>query len=213
MEHNEILGMEAAYQFLNSSLMKRIGELTVRDIADIHRRVLGYVDLINAGVFRSTQVFVGDFIPPPASEVESLVQEFVEWFNSEDATSLHPIEMAALAHYKLVYIHPFYDGNGRTSRLLMNLVLMQTGYPPIIIPVEDKQTYYRHLQTANGGDVRPFIRFIARCAERTIEEFLWASVENINRTFPELSPPGSEQRDMEDESGYVVGIPAMTVGG
>lgn len=95
--------------------------------------------------------------------------------------------MAALAHYKLVHIHPFYDGNGRTSRLLMNLVLMQAGYPPTIIPVELRSEYYEHLKTANSGDVRPFVRFIVRCTERTIDDYLRATIENVNRTFPEIS--------------------------
>lgn len=187
MEHNEILGMEAALHFLNSSLIKRIGAITIRDIQDIHRRVLGFVDPIGAGIFRTTQVFVADFVPPAANQLDRLMKEFVEWLNSDDATQLHPIEMAALVHYKLVYIHPFYDGNGRTSRLLMNLLLMQTGYPPIIIPVEQKQFYYQHLRTANDGDVRPFIRFIASCAEKMLDDFLRASDENLSRTFPELS--------------------------
>ena len=87
----------------------------------------------------------------------------MDWLNSEreedsEATGLHPLELAALAHYKFVYIHPFYDGNGRVSRLLMNLVLLQAGYPPVIINVEDKHEYYQRLQMANDGDVRPFIR-------------------------------------------------------
>lgn len=60
---------------------------------------------------------------------------------------------------QFVYIHPFYDGNGRVSRLLMNLVLLQSGYPPVIIDVKDKHDYYQRLQMANDGDVRPFIRW------------------------------------------------------
>ena len=175
MEHNEILGMDAALHFVNSSLVYRIGSITVKDILDIHRRVLGFVDPIDAGAFRTTQVFVGEHVPPAASEVEKLTEEFVDWLNTEEALSLHPIEMSALAHYKLVYIHPFYDGNGRTSRLLMNLILMQAGYPPIIIRKEEKQEYYRFLETANAGDIRPFIRFIARCTERTLDEYIWAT--------------------------------------
>jgi Fic family protein len=55
------------------------------------------------------------------------MDEFVTWLNSVETLSLHPVRFAALAHYKLVYIHPFSDGNGRTSRLLMNLILMQAG--------------------------------------------------------------------------------------
>jgi fido (protein-threonine AMPylation protein) len=187
IEHNEILGMEAALSFLNSSLIKRIGAISVQDILDIHRRVLGFVDPFGAGAFRTTQVFVADYVPPPASEVEQLVSSFINWLNSDEALSLHPVELAALAHYRLVHIHPFYDGNGRTSRLLMNLVLMQAGYPPIIVPVSNRAEYYEHLKTANDGDIRPFVRFIARCTERTIDEYLWVSVENINRTYPEIS--------------------------
>ncbi len=178
MEHNEILGMDAAFTFINNSLTHRIGALTIQDIKDIHRRVLGFVDPIEAGTFRTTQVFVGDYVPPSAKEVEALMSDFVDWLNSEDALSLHPIELAALAHYKFVWIHPFYDGNGRTSRLLMNVILMEAGYPPIIIRVEEKHLYYQHLETANSGDVTPFIRFIAKCLERSLDEYLLAGFEN-----------------------------------
>lgn len=188
IEHNEILGMDAAYHFVNSSLVHRIGEITVEDILAIHKHVLGFVDPIGSGQFRKTQVFVGDHIPPPASEVERLVAEFTQWLNSQEALSLHPIELAALAHYRLVFIHPFYDGNGRTSRLLMNLILMQAGYPPIIIHKEEKLSYYEYLQTANAGDVRPFIRFIARCTERTLDEYIWATSEHPSGQFPSLFP-------------------------
>ena len=69
------------------------------------------------------------------------------------------------------------DGNGRTSRLLMNLVLMQAGFPPVIIRRADREVYYQHLVTANEGDIRPFVRFIAQCTEKTLEAYLWASKE------------------------------------
>ena len=183
MEHNEILGLDAALSYINSTLVNKLGTICVDDILDIHLRVLGYVDPVGAGHFRTTQVFVGDHVPPEPGSVEALVREFVEWLNSEEALGLHVLEYAALAHYKLVYIHPFYDGNGRTSRLLMNLILMQAGYPPIIIKVEEKHEYYQHLNTANDGDVRPFIRFIARCTERTLDEYIMSVVEK-----PSLSP-------------------------
>lgn len=178
MEHNEILGLEAALNYVNSTLVHRIGAVTVGDILNIHKRVLGFVDPIGAGEFRTTQVFVGSFVPPGAKELDKLMREFVSWLNSDEAMSFHPIELAALAHYKLVSIHPFYDGNGRTSRLLMNFILMQAGYPPVTIRKEDKLEYYQHLESANGGDVRPFIRFISRCTERTLDEYLWATTEN-----------------------------------
>ena len=189
MEHNEILGMEAALHFLNTTFeFKRLGAIKLHHILEIHRRVMGYVDPFGGGVFRTTQVFVGNHIPPSADHVQALMGEFVEWLNDEETiSSMHPIELAALAHYKLVYVHPFYDGNGRTSRLLMNLILMMAGYPAIIIPVDKKQLYYEHLEVANKGDVRPFIRFISRCAEDVLDEYLLASVAHAHHTFPELA--------------------------
>lgn len=90
------------------------------------------------------------------------MDELLEWINSKAAAELHPVELAALAHWKLVYIHPFYDGNGRTARLVMNLLLMRAGFPPAIIRKEDRHLYYETLKTANIGDVRPFIRFIGK---------------------------------------------------
>ena len=187
MEHNEIIGLDAALSYVNNTLVQRIGAITVADILEIHKRVLGYVDPVEAGRFRTTQVYVGDFVPPEASEISHLMDEFIGWLNSDLAFELHPIELAALAHYKLVTIHPFFDGNGRTSRLLMNLILMQVGFPPVIIPKEAKYKYYEALETANKGDVRPFIRFIARCTERTVDEFLISTSGQFNFGIPDLT--------------------------
>ncbi|KAM4710162.1 protein adenylyltransferase FICD isoform 1-T1 [Discoglossus pictus] len=177
-EQNEVIGMHAAMKYVNTTLVSRIGSVMITDILEIHRRVLGYVDPIEAGRFRTNQVFVGHHIPPHPRDVEKHMQEFVQWLNSEDAMSLHPVEFAALAHYKLVYIHPFVDGNGRTSRLLMNLILMQAGYPPITIRKEQRSEYYNVLDQANEGDVRPFIRFIAKCTETTLDLLLIATAEH-----------------------------------
>ncbi|VDM47604.1 unnamed protein product [Toxocara canis] len=168
MEHNEILGMDAALRFLNQSLV-HIGLITVEDIREIHRRVLGFVDPEAAGVFRRTQVYVGSFTPVPPELVPSEMEELVRWLNDEETFLLDPIEFAAIAHYKFVYIHPFVDGNGRTARLLMNLILMQAGFPPIIIPVEERGDYYHSLNAANAGDLRPFIRFIAKQTDATLQ--------------------------------------------
>lgn len=160
-----------------------MGRLSLQDLLDIHLRVLGFVDPTYAGKYRSTQVFVGEFTPPSPAEVPQLMNEFILWLNSEEAMALHPIEFAALAHYKLVTIHPFYDGNGRTSRLLMNLILMQAGFPPVAIQVEERLRYYDTLELANNGDIRPFIRFISECTERTLDEYLAATMEDPSYTL------------------------------
>lgn len=189
IEHQEVLGLDAAMKYINKTLLYRSTHvLSIREILEIHRRVLGFSDPIESGIFREHQVFVGNFVPPPASQVESLMNEFAEWLNSDQLLSeAHPIQIAALAHYKFVYIHPFYDGNGRSSRIIMNLILMKSGYPPIIIKKEDRLDYYEYLEMANQGDVKPFIRFIARCAQRTLEAYILIcnhseiSVDDVNK--------------------------------
>lgn len=185
LEHNEVLGLNSALQFINNTLMQRFGEITLSDILQLHKRVLGYVDPIEAGQIRTTQVFVGGYVPPPSDEILDLLDEFVKWINSEDALSLHPIEFAALAHYKFIYIHPFLDGNGRTSRLLMNLILLRAGYPPVIIKLSQRQQYYEVIKQGNAGDLRPFIRFVCKCLDDMIDAYLWVTSESPN-TLPEI---------------------------
>ncbi|XP_077417567.1 protein adenylyltransferase FICD [Vanacampus margaritifer] len=177
-EQNEAIGVDAAMKYINTTLLSRMGTISVNDILEIHRRVLGYVDPVEGGRLRTNQVFVGHHIPPHPQDLQRHMQELVQWLNSDDALQLHPVEYAALAHYKLVYVHPFVDGNGRTSRLLMNLVLMQARYPPITIRKEQRAEYYAALDTANEGDVRPFIRFIAKCTEITLDTLLISTTEH-----------------------------------
>ncbi|KAM9392446.1 protein adenylyltransferase FICD [Pholidichthys leucotaenia] len=186
-EQNEAIGVDAAMKFINTTLLSRVGAITVGDILEIHRRVLGYVDPVEGGRLRTSQVFVGHHIPPHPQDLQRHMEELVQWLNSEESLQLHPVEYAALAHYKLVYIHPFVDGNGRTSRLLMNLVLMQARYPPITIRKEQRAEYYTALDTANEGDVRPFIRFIAKCTELTLDTLLISTSEHA------VGLPGASQ--------------------
>ena len=76
--------------------------------------------------------------------------------------------------------------SGRTSRLLMNWILMQNGFPPVIIRKQDRLLYYQHLVTANDGDIRPFVRFIAKCTSRTLDAYIWSTKQNS------LAPFGDE---------------------
>lgn len=186
-EQNEAIGVDVAMKYINTTLLSRTGDITVNDILEIHRRVLGYVDPVEGGRLRTTQVFVGNHIPPHPRDLQRHMQELVQWLNCDEALQLHPVEYAALAHYKLVYVHPFIDGNGRTSRLLMNFVLMQARYPPITIRKEQRAEYYAALDTANEGDVRPFIRFIAKCTEITLDTLLISTAEHA------VGLPGADQ--------------------
>ncbi|KFB36134.1 AGAP009578-PA-like protein [Anopheles sinensis] len=190
-EHNEILGLDAALKYINATLVNKNDYITLKDILEIHRRVLGHVDPIEGGEFRRTQVYVGGHIPPGPGDLAILMGRFENWLNSEQVFLMHPVKYAAMAHYKLVHIHPFSDGNGRTSRLLMNTLLMRAGYPPVIIQKQHRHKYYDYLQLANEGDIRPFVRFIADCTERTLDLYLWATSE-LSNPIPLLAQDSME---------------------
>jgi fido (protein-threonine AMPylation protein) len=199
IEQQEVLGLDLALHYVNSTLVNRLGSIIQEDIIGIHRRVFGFVDPVEAGQLRKHQVYVGSFVPPSADEVPDYLEDFLKWLNSlEDTRDLHAIELAAIAHYKFVYIHPFIDGNGRTGRLLMNLILMRSGFPPVIIKKSERLIYYSHLYQANDGDVRPLIRFIAKCTERTLTGF-------IHQSQP-MKSNGQELRlnDEDDDGGNFI---------
>lgn len=97
-----------------------------------------------------------------------LMQELIEWYRKVDSEkSLHPVEIAALLHYKLVRIHPFDDSNGRTSRMLMNYHLLKMGLPPIIIKSDDKKNYLFALSKADAGSLNSFVEYIS-------EQLVWS---------------------------------------
>jgi Fic family protein len=100
-----------------------------------------------AGKLRTHQVAISGskFMPPLASEVEFLCREFIGWYNLNKKT-LHPVELAAGVHLKFVTIHPFSDGNGRISRLLMNFVLNKSKFPMLDIPYTHRSGYYTALE-------------------------------------------------------------------
>ncbi|EGT46606.1 CBN-FIC-1 protein [Caenorhabditis brenneri] len=196
-EHNEVIGMDAALRFLNCSLLsKEHDSISIEDILEMHRRVLGNADPVEAGRVRTTQVYVGRFTPVPPEYVMDQLSDMVDWLNDESTLAMDPIERAAIAHYKLVLVHPFTDGNGRTARLLLNLIMMRSGFPPVILPVETRAEYYATLHVANLGDLRPFVRYVAKHSEASIQRYIGAmktSSDNIiNEEDTELTAEESE---------------------
>jgi Fic family protein len=111
-----------------------------------------------------------DSIPPGPAEVPLAMQELLGSLPS--LRRLHPVEYAAMLHLKLVAIHPFIYGNGRAARLLMNLSLLQAGYPITIIPPIIRGNYISALRDSNKGDNRPFITFISCCVWESQKEYL-----------------------------------------
>ena len=118
-------------------------------------------------------------------ETPALMADLIEWFRSEESKNeLHPFILAALLHYKFVRIHPFDDGNGRISRLLMNYVLLKNNLPPIVIKSSDKKNYLTALNRADAGDLDSFIQYIAT-------QLIWSIELTIKATKGEkLDEPG-----------------------
>ena len=114
------------------------------------------------GDYRDSDVRIigSEHIPPKPSEVPTLMQKLFDEYN-ELKKELHPIELATLIHNKLVKIHPFTDGNGRTSRLLMNWILQRNRFPAVIIEVTNKEKYYSCIEHADKGDQKYFTVFLA----------------------------------------------------
>eukprot|EP01124_Arcella_intermedia_P005750 TRINITY_DN13391_c0_g2_i1.p1 TRINITY_DN13391_c0_g2~~TRINITY_DN13391_c0_g2_i1.p1 ORF type:complete len:380 (-),score=64.37 TRINITY_DN13391_c0_g2_i1:69-1139(-) len=168
-----VVGVRRAINFIRQ--LDKKAEMTEETILRIHYLFFSSINYKVAGVYRSEQVYVGSHTPPPPEDVPQLMRLFVEWLQSAEFRSLHPIEGAALAHFELVWIHPFVDGNGRTARMLMNLILRRSDFPEAVIRKESSSVYYDALEMANpkvGGDTRPFVKFIGDAVESTIDDYL-----------------------------------------
>lgn len=124
-------------------------ELSLQVTLEWHYKLLKDTKPDIAGKVRTRQVWIAatKFIPPSPVEVQVELAAFFRWYN-KNKDKLHPVELAALVHLKFVTIHPFIDGNGRISRLLMNFVLNKHGYPMLNIPYTNRAGYYNALERA-----------------------------------------------------------------
>ena len=157
-------------------MVEKKESLSEFDIKSIHALVLKNTDNDNAGRYRDYNVLISGAIHKPvtALEVPMKMQEFVKWYDNE-AQELHPVERAARVHVDFVGIHPFVDGNGRTSRLLMNLELMKSGYPPVIFKVEDRLEYYKALDLAHTIDnYELFMELTCKIVKESFEPYFYA---------------------------------------
>lgn len=184
VEHLEAINHQAAIGWVET-LAVRHDPPGEADILALHRLVLRSIDDANAGVYRQGQVYIAGsaFVPPPARAVPGRMAESAAWLvrsGEETAASqgLHPVVRAAHAHLWLVDIHPFVDSNGRTARLLMNLLLLQAGYPIAIIRAEDRAAYYTALEAGHEGRLDPFLLLVAEAVDRTLDMFLAATADN-----------------------------------
>ncbi|WP_285023589.1 Fic family protein [Lactococcus garvieae] len=174
-DYLEILDLNEAFDFVKELSTQDI-QYTLVDIMDINRisTLKTSTSLGEAGKLRRIDVWPNGFpeekyVSP--SKIKDEMKAFLKWYN-EDKT-LHPVEKAALTHFKLVSIHPFIDGNGRTSRLLMNMELMKHGYPIINIQPdkESRQAYMEALQVGrNTNDTTKFVKLVSEYVKSELSE-------------------------------------------
>lgn len=181
-EHFEAVNHQDAISFIES-LADAEYVLTEKDILQTHGLVLQRIERDYAGRYRNAGVRISgaNFIPPNALKVDELMHDLVQW-TRDDALDLHPIVKASIFHHRFVWIHPFFDGNGRTVRLLFNLLLMKEGYPPSIILKNDRKKYYDALNKANNGDYSKLVLLVLQAVERSLNIYL----SNLNNNYDDF---------------------------
>jgi Fic family protein len=171
-EHFEAVNHQEAIQLVEA-LAQPDFVLNESSILDIHALVLDKIERDFAGRFRTMGVRItgANFLPPNPLKVPELVSELVTWVN-ENPLGMHPLELATAFHHRFVWIHPFLDGNGRTVRLLFNLMLMKDGYPPAIILRNDRRKYYEALNQANDGNYQKLSLLMSQALERSLDIYI-----------------------------------------
>lgn len=170
-EHLEAVNHTYAIEYIKE-LSRDNQSISERDLLQIHSLILKGIDNINAGQYRKVQVLISGakHVPPQPYSVAKEMEELFIWYN-ENKNKLHPVILSAEMHERLVTIHPFIDGNGRTARLLMNLILLQNGFPIAILKgdSESRLKYYNVLEIAQTeSNKQPFIDFITENVKETM---------------------------------------------
>ena len=176
-EHLEAINHAEAIDYIKDFAKSGI-EISERTIKEIHALVLHGINRENAGRYRSVPVMISGsrHTPPQPYLIEKQMEDFILHFQELEAQKAHPVLIAAYLHDELVRIHPFIDGNGRTSRLLMNLYLLRNGY--VIVNLkggdESKLAYYSALE-ASHMKKRPdaFQKLVAKAEKAALEHYLY----------------------------------------
>lgn len=171
-EHLEAINHENAIEYLDG-LTKDKSEISEWNIKGLHQLILKGIDDDNAGKYRNHNVIISGakHRPPEYIKVPELMEKLM--MNYDEWDKYHPIIRAALLHGELVKIHPFIDGNGRTSRLIMNMDLMISGYVPVIIKKDNRLKYYEALDKAHTtGDYTDFVKIITEAENEMLDRYL-----------------------------------------
>jgi len=208
-EHLDIVHGQRAYMLM-LKLAKDQASVNTTVIRNLHRAVVGG-DVEFGGQWREQPVYIrgSRHAPPNYLKLPDLMDDMIAKYETSRAAE-HPIATAAKLHLDLVTIHPFVDGNGRTARLLGNLALIRSGFAPILIEKEDRQTYFNVLERCQMGDEpgksdpTEFIAYVERFQEKALERYLCALEVSQGVPFEQsarqvgLTPNGNAASPMSD---------------
>lgn len=188
-DHQEAVNHYDAVNFIRDIATKAI-DLDEKVLLKIHAIILAGIDRENAGFYRTLRVRISgsQHICPNPVKIPAHMEQYFEFYR-ENKDKLHPVKLAADMHEKLVAIHPFIDGNGRTARLVMNLILLRNGYPITVINSErdKRQDYYNALEKSHiKHDNTDFRLLVAGYVKQWVINYLEMFAGNLN----------------EDEKGY-----------
>ncbi len=201
-DHLEMSGHDEAIKYIEE-VIKQKRPLTEILIRELHKLILKEPYKVEAitpdGKSTKKRMLIGQYKTSPnhvktatgeifyfatPEETPAKMEVLLQWYNAEiNKKDMDIILLATEFHYRFIRIHPFDDGNGRVARLLMNFILMQKAYPPVIIKTEDKANYYNALQQADAGNIEYFFNYIC---EREIDSL-------------ELMLSGARGEEIEDE--------------
>jgi Fic family protein len=189
-DHLDIRGHHEVVNFL-LEIVKEKREISEVDIRNLHKEMLVenyYADattpdgkpttkLIKIGEYKTTpnhvRTKIGEihhYVSP--DEVPARMKKLIDWYREmKQSADIHPVVLATLFHYEFVAVHPFADGNGRMSRWLMNLVLLQLQYPITVLKLERRNLYYAALRKADVGEYTDFIEFVAEAVLESLQVY------------------------------------------
>lgn len=189
----EICGHGDAYDYM-FSLLHQDG-IRIKEIGTIHQYLMQKEIGNEAGKYKTEENLItgSDYSTIGVEQVKCEMEKLEEWMEQKKHR-MHPIQFAAEVHRKLVYIHPFCDGNGRTARLVMNGILIQNGYLPCVISPVIRLEYIQALEAGRNGKNNEFIRLIAEAETETEKDF----IRGMHLDMPDFSEVNvREGQDMD----------------
>jgi Fic family protein len=187
---NQAKAIEYLYDIVDSKKNIPLSEMLIRNL---HNLVVQNIDGVEAGSYRTYDVRItgSKHIPPPAFDVPNQMRDLINWYK-KNKDNLDIITLATEFKHRFVHIHPFGDGNGRVSRLILNIILMKEGYPIVVILKNDRVKYYKALQKADKGKIEDLVFFISQAVERSLDLYTRtiknSTKENTLLFLSELAP-------------------------